>query len=251
MDHPTPPLLTHGSHPHNAQEPPPPRPEADSCTLLPPSTNTSCLINPSPPQSSPPPAAPSSTGKTLAPSNEPAPAPSIPPPPSPTLSNTHLSVTNLQRGPETASLYGARTASILSRHSSRSASLQHVGATAAALLHNAEARRLRVNLYRELVGGWFHLSTSSKVLLAYYIAATMVESRARAKSDINSAPASDAVVSLKEGGFLGATQHYCLGRTCIRLRGTYSRSYGRDHRHGFLKSTGRRCEREGIVRLDS
>ncbi|KAF9948861.1 hypothetical protein BGZ72_009244 [Mortierella alpina] len=173
MELPTPlPLpLPESSHPYSALAHPT-RAETDSCSILPTSTNTSSS-NLSPSHTPASPAAPSSRGKTLSPSSESA--PSLPPPPSPTLSNSHLSVNNLQRAPDTASLYGAQTASILSRHSSRPASLQHVGATAAALIHNAEARRLRVNLYRELVGGWYHLSTSSKVLLAYYIGATMVE----------------------------------------------------------------------------
>ncbi|KAF9117168.1 hypothetical protein BGX27_000017 [Mortierella sp. AM989] len=72
--------------------------------------------------------------------------------------------------------YGeTRAASILSRNSSRAASIQQVAATASALMNNPEARRIRMHLYGELVGGWYHLSTSSKVLLAYYIGVTFIE----------------------------------------------------------------------------
>lgn len=32
-----------------------------------------------------------------------------------------------------------------------------------------------MNMYGELVNGWYHLSTSSKILIIYYLAATIVE----------------------------------------------------------------------------
>ncbi|KAG0371868.1 hypothetical protein BGX24_001061 [Mortierella sp. AD032] len=53
--------------------------------------------------------------------------------------------------------------------------MQQVAIAASAFVNNAEARRIRMNLYGELVSGWYHLSTSSKVLIIYYIGATIVE----------------------------------------------------------------------------
>ena len=32
-----------------------------------------------------------------------------------------------------------------------------------------------MNMYGELVSGWYHLSTSSKILIIYYLVATIVE----------------------------------------------------------------------------
>lgn len=32
-----------------------------------------------------------------------------------------------------------------------------------------------MNMYGELVNGWYHLSTSSKILITYYLGATIVE----------------------------------------------------------------------------
>ncbi|KAG0002395.1 hypothetical protein BGZ79_003076 [Entomortierella chlamydospora] len=70
-------------------------------------------------------------------------SPIISRPPSPAMSGSHLSVN-----------YGeARAASILSRSSSRPASIQQVAATASALMNNPEARRIRMDLYGELVRG--------------------------------------------------------------------------------------------------
>ncbi|KAG0009886.1 hypothetical protein BGZ80_001969 [Entomortierella chlamydospora] len=92
-------------------------------------------------------------------------SPIISRPPSPAMSGSHLSVN-----------YGeARAASILSRSSSRPASIQQVAATASALMNNPEARRIRMDLYGELVRGWYFLSTSSKVLLIYYTGVTLIE----------------------------------------------------------------------------
>ncbi|KAI7829603.1 hypothetical protein BC939DRAFT_12569 [Gamsiella multidivaricata] len=109
----------------------------------------------------------SATPATTTPTTYPASKLSVSRPPSPSLSASHLSVKN-EHG-------GARAPSILSRHSSRAPSIQHVAATAAVLISNPTARRLRMNVYSELVRGWYYLSTSSKILLSYYIMATMVE----------------------------------------------------------------------------
>ncbi|KAI8603257.1 hypothetical protein EDD21DRAFT_42590 [Dissophora ornata] len=97
----------------------------------------------------------------------PNPATPISRPPSPAVSSLHLSISNAQGG--------TRAASILSRHPSRPASIQRVAATAAALMNNPEARRIRVDLYADLARGWLHLSTGSKILLAYYTGATVAE----------------------------------------------------------------------------
>lgn len=65
-------------------------------------------------------------------------------------------------------------ASIASRRSSRPSSLR-LDTTASALFASPEARAVRANVYEEIVGGWSMLTTSSKVLVLYYLLATTVE----------------------------------------------------------------------------
>ncbi|KAF9197401.1 hypothetical protein BGZ49_002185 [Haplosporangium sp. Z 27] len=60
------------------------------------------------------------------------------------MSGSHLSVNNALGG-------NNRAASILSRNSSRAASIQQVAATASALMNNSEARQIRMDLYEELI----------------------------------------------------------------------------------------------------
>ncbi|KAG0311029.1 hypothetical protein BGZ99_010421 [Dissophora globulifera] len=83
------------------------------------------------------------------------------------MSTSHLSIASPQGN--------TRAPSILSRHSSRAPSIQHVAATAAALMSSPDGRQLRINVYSEMLRGWFDLSTSSKLLLTYYITATALE----------------------------------------------------------------------------
>ncbi|KAF9149410.1 hypothetical protein BG015_008801 [Linnemannia schmuckeri] len=143
-----------------------------------PGTPTVENASPFQPQLQPQPPSSSSTTDKLHPSS---PSSVLPRPVSPALSTSHLSVSNnnLQLPPsqqDNVSLHGGtRTASLLSRHSSRPGSIQHVAIAASAFVNNAAARRIRMNMYGELVNGWYHLSTSSKILIIYYLTATVVE----------------------------------------------------------------------------
>ncbi|KAG0264893.1 hypothetical protein BGZ95_003473 [Linnemannia exigua] len=151
----------HDTEPHVAAEPP--AIATAGATPLPPSSSTAAIEKLHPLDQTP--------------SSSSAPSPLRPA--SPALSTSRLSVNNLQLPPsqqDNVSLHGGtRTASLLSRHSSRPGSMQQVAIAASAFVNNAEARRIRMNLYGELVSGWYHLSTSSKILIIYYIGATIVE----------------------------------------------------------------------------
>ncbi|KAF9933768.1 hypothetical protein FBU30_004569 [Linnemannia zychae] len=91
-----------------------------------------------------------------------------------TINNNNLQVPSSQQ--DNVSLHGGtRTSSLRSRQSSRPGSIQHIATAASAFVNNTAARRIRLNMYRELVNGWYHLSTSSKILIVYYLSATIVE----------------------------------------------------------------------------
>ncbi|GJJ77335.1 hypothetical protein EMPS_09694 [Entomortierella parvispora] len=85
-------------------------------------------------------------------------------------STRSLSPSNVLQDPQPS-----KAPSVVSRASSRPASVRPVVASASALISSVDGRMVRHNLYLDVVQSWSRLSTSSRGLLIYYIGATFIE----------------------------------------------------------------------------